>query len=56
MITFLFTTSSTEITLLVGESEDEEVHFVQFAQPLHRGRIELLEELINHKSGGVEWK
>ena len=56
MITFLFTTSSTEIALLVGESEEEEVHLVQLAQPLHRDRFELLEELINNKPGGNEWK
>ena len=34
---------ASEFALLVGEPEDEEVHFVQFAQPLYRDRVELLE-------------
>ena len=40
---------ASEFAPLVGEPEDEEVHFVQFAQPLYRDRVELLEELVHYK-------
>ena len=40
---------ASELAPLVGEPEDEEVHFVQFAQPIYRGPVELLQELVHHK-------